>query len=308
MAALGTPEAMAAPGAQEPRAASGAAKIELLPQADAEKLKVLDTHIVDVLSRVGMPTWLNRGGGGDRPQGTEFDVAVHPLLQRARLDFQRRVAKDEWRNIVWQEMANRLPLYRQWLENPTSGRGIGNAMESVVGIAAIAYACHSNFPRFEVNERLEWAGVEPEVGKRAWAALWPVFTDAGVTATPTEPLPLGGWPLARRSPSREPAKAPATPPPALSPTAGPEIPTGIASEPAAPGARTTTTPQGSVARERGPQLPEVPPEELSVRAPSPPPAPPPPMERPPRHAPREAWEQMERRLYTTKCRKRKFRF
>ena len=55
-------------------------------------------------------------------------------------------------NEEWKRLADKLPLYRTRLsrmQDPTSVVGIGNAMETIVGVA---FACETNYQFMEKND------------------------------------------------------------------------------------------------------------------------------------------------------------
>ena len=130
----------------------------LQPKASAEvitrfsKYEKLDHAIALVLDDVGMPVWPSDGGGGSRPKSQTFYFDKGSLRQGARIDFYRGLAADDWMNEEWKRLADKLPLYRTRLslmQDPTSVVGIGNAMETIVGVA---FACETNYQFMEKND------------------------------------------------------------------------------------------------------------------------------------------------------------
>ena len=120
---------------------------------------------------------------GDEPKRQSIDLGASALGEAARLDFRRGEAKDDWTNPEWYALASKLPKYRARLcqqQDPTSVKGIGNAMETLVGAA---YACFTNYRHLRPGESLTWGCVSPEVGRQAWAPLWKLFAHLGIRAT-----------------------------------------------------------------------------------------------------------------------------
>ena len=78
------------------------------------------------------------------PRSAACHLGAGALRDCARIDFRRGIPADDWLNVAWASLSGRLPQYRARLrqrQNPMSLKGLGNAMETVVGTA---YACYTH--------------------------------------------------------------------------------------------------------------------------------------------------------------------
>ena len=130
----------------------------------------------------GMPVWTKDYGE------SRIELSDRALRRAQHLDDARGTRANDLENVDWETLHNNSPTIAEYWSTkqvPTSTRGRGDAMETMVGLS---YACATGFRYLDAGDAIDFGGdVDRAEAIEAWSRAWGAFMAAGLG-----PLPYDG--------------------------------------------------------------------------------------------------------------------